>query len=261
MVAAVLDWTARCGSAAALKKELRMSIMIESLENRRLLSATITSIQAVSAVANTPVDTVVRGEKATLTALGVSASGEEKISSVVYFVDQNDDGLLNRGDTIIGASGNAARDYAITRLVDRRLDLGAQTVSAVARIRGKSEVSPTVNDTLTLITSPPTIKNLVAAPKKVKAGKNFTLNAAGTKDKDSTIAKVEFWFDVNNNGVIDGEDQLDFTDTDPKGGWKDLVSATSGGGNIAAGTYKFLAQATDSDGAVSNVVSADITVV
>ena len=238
--------------------------LVEALENRRLLSVALASIAANSAVEGTPTDTLVRAEKGTLTATAGTVSSDDKITQVIYFIDSNSNGTPDKGEFVVGKSGNAAKNFAVTKVVPKDTSTSDPLViTAVARGKqGKDDVSAAVTDSVTVINDAPTLKKLTAAPKKVKSGKDFTLIATGAKDKDGTIAKVEFWFDVNGNGVIDvGTDQLDFTDSDKAGGFKDLVHTLDNGVPIAAGTYKFLAQATDSDGGVSNVVSVDVTVI
>jgi len=230
------------------------SPVFETLEDRRLLSVSITSIAANSVVAGVPADTVVRGEKATLTATGVAATALDKITGVTYFLDTNSNGALDKGEKILGRSNNAAKSYAVNLLIKPKTALAPITVSAIATGKGKNNVSPAVTDVVTVVDDTPTVKRLVAAPKKVAVGGKLTLIATGAKDKDGTIASVGFWLDVNKDGQIDGGDILEGTDNNKAGGFKfDATALTAG--HIGGDTLTFLAQATDNDGSVSSATS------
>jgi hypothetical protein len=239
---------------------MRHLCQFETLEDRRLLSVAVTSIAADSAVAGLPTNTVARSEKMTLTATGVTATALDKITGVTYFIDNNSNGVPDKGDKIIGTTNNANKNYAVKTELKKNVALGSLTISAVARGKGRANFSPVVIDTVTVVDDPPTIKRLVAAPKKVLPSGKLTLIAVGANDKDGTISKVDFWLDVDKNGTIDPLiDTLVGSDTSKAGGFKADATGTTTG-KIGGDTLNFLAQATDSDGSVSTPVGAIVTI-
>lgn len=88
----------------------------------------------------------------------------------------------------------------------------------------------------------PSIAALGASPNSVTQGSNLTLSATGVADSDGTVAKVEFYRDVNENGVIEvGTDILLGSDTSAGSGW----TWTGSTGSFPLGTNHFLARAQD----------------
>ena len=235
-------------------------LVFESLENRRLMSVSVASVIAASFIAGTPQNTVVRSERATFTAGGVTASGGDTVRSVTYFIDTNSDGLLSKGDLVLGHSANAASSFAATGIIRSGLALGNLTISAVAQGKSsKSDLSAAVTQNVTVVNDLPIIRKITASAKKVFANKPLSLVASNVTDKDGFIAKVDFFLDVNGNGSIDAGDTLVGTDSDKAGGFK--VDASSVIANAAVGqSLSFLARATDSDLGISNTVSVGVLV-
>ncbi len=228
-----------------------MLFFFEPLEARRLLSVSLGSITATSAIAGTPANTVIRAEKATLTSGDISASADDRVSSVVYFADLNQDGLLDRGDTILGSSSKAAGNYAFTGLFNKKLTIGSVTIAAIAKgIHGKTDISTAATDAVTIGDDPPTIKKLTASS-KVVAGTKITIIASGARDQDGSVTAVEFWIDDNHDGMIDAGD-IDLGHGTPigkSGNWKFDVDTSLA---VSSTTATFVAQATDTGGAVSS---------
>lgn len=104
-----------------------------------------------------------------------------------------------------------------------------------------------------IINKPPVAVSLTTSPKPLsQPGGALTLTAKAT-DADGTIARMEFYRDSNNNGVLDlATDQKLGQDTDPTGGWSLTTIGTSA---FPAGDVRYFARATDNTGQVSNVVS------
>jgi hypothetical protein len=216
---------------------------IEALEGRRMLSASIGSLSADAL-------SVERGQRVTLTANDVSS--DTKVVS--FYVDSNGNGVLDDGDKKLNSDGTAANGFT-GRAQTKKLPVG--DVMFFAQGRDADGNLATAQTSVHLTNASPTLKRLTPAPKKIAHGKNLRLIANGAHDTDGTIASVSFYVDSNGNGLIDvGTDLLISTDSSKNGGFKASLDTTP----FAVGTMTILAQATDSDGGVSNVVSATVTV-
>jgi hypothetical protein len=104
------------------------------------------------------------------------------------------------------------------------------------------------------------IGSLSAQPTVLLPGGIIKLTANGVAD-DELITKVEFYRDINKNGLLelggDNPDLLLGTDNSVEGGWTlpDNFDTTG----LALGTYGFLARAQDNKNAFSNVVKVNVT--
>jgi hypothetical protein len=236
--------------------------LIETLEDRRLLSVTVTTIVGTSAVAGTPSGDIVRGQKATLSAQ-TSATTGDKVSSVTYFIDRNNNGTFDKGtDVLLGKSSSSKNNFAITKTIPTSTTLGDITVSAVATGKGKNNVSPAATQIFTIIDDNPTIKKLTASPSKVAAAGKLTITASSVKDSDGSVTGVELFVDTNHDGQIDqGDTDLGAaTQQGKSGNWKFdasslVATATSGQ------SFTILAQATDNDASTSSATSPVSTTV
>jgi hypothetical protein len=218
--------------------------IVEALEKRQLFAAGLVSVTATPS----PVE---RGLKLTLTANG-NTSDTKRVS---FWLDSNGNGVLDTSDKKIGQDGSPLNGLSKT-FSTKKFDLGA--VRFFARPETGGGVSgPSVSTTVTITDAPPTIKSVVASPKKVKRGKNLTFSANGVKDTDGTVGSVVFYIDNNANGSIDiGTDTFLGTDADKKGGFKFKPDTNT----LPVGTLTILAQATDNDGGTSNVASGTVLV-
>jgi hypothetical protein len=221
----------------------------EPLELRRLLSAAPT----IESLTIDP-STVGRGQIVTFTANNVVDS-DGTIRAVTFVADVNGDGIANEGDRILGVDPFGANGYSKKVRVPRTAPAGNIQILAIATDKTGDSSAPAAA-TATITNAAPTIKALVAAPPSLYAGKRLNIIAVGGRDTDGKIAKVDFYRDTNGNSLIDpGVDELFHTDDSPAGGFK--ASPDTVGQDPGAVTV--LAQATDNDGAVSNVVSTVIT--
>jgi C1A family cysteine protease len=111
----------------------------------------------------------------------------------------------------------------------------------------------------TVANRPPVVGSLTDSPDPVTASGTVTLTANDVSDPDGTVTSVAFYRESNGTPGLQtagGGDTLISTDTSSAGGW--TVAATTTG--LAVGTYTYYAQATDNQGATSNVVSTTNTV-
>ena len=214
---------------------------VEMLEDRRLLSASIGSLSADAL-------TVERGTPVVLTANDVT-----DIKVVSFYVDSNGNGVLDDGDKKLNSDGTGANGF-MGKAQTKKLPVG--DVLFFAQGHDVDGNMATAQTSVHLTNASPTLKRLTAAPKKLVHGKKLTLIANGAHDTDGTVASVSFYVDSNGNGLIDAGDVLLGTDSDKHGGYKNAPDTSA----FAAGTMTILAQATDSDGGLSNVVSTAVVV-
>jgi len=129
---------------------------------------------------------------------------------------------------------------------------------------GTSETTAAAEDLpvdVTVTNAPPFIVSLSNTPDPVRAGSDLNLSAIGVSDPDGpdTITNVKFYRESNGTPGLQtgaGGDTLVGTDSNSAGGWTATVATTG----LVAGYYTYYAQATDNQGAVSNVVSTISTV-
>jgi len=121
---------------------------------------------------------------------------------------------------------------------------------------GGENLDPSANTMTVHVTSvndAPTIGSLADDPDPLERGDDLTLTADAVEDPDGDVASVTFWRDANQSETLDDADEELGTDTDPAGGWSVVVSTAS----FPLGEATYFAQATDSGGRTSNVVSAN----
>ncbi len=220
------------------------AVAFESLEDRRLLAASIISVTP------TP-NPVERGIKLTLTSNGATSDTK----SVVFFTDANGNGVLDSTDKRIGRD-LAGRNGFNWRLNTKKLALGQIRFFAEPHAASGAAGTP-VSTVVTITDAPPTIKSLRTNFKTFHRGKTITLTAAGVKDSDGKVGSVAFFLDSNQNGTFDtGVDTFLAPDPDPKGGFKYQPDTNA----LPLGTQTFFAIATDNDGGTSNAASVAVTV-
>ena len=99
----------------------------------------------------------------------------------------------------------------------------------------------------------PEISILDVQPNPVNRGDNLTLTAMGVTDADGSIAEVDFYNDLDGDGLLDPTiDQFLGRDISAVGGYSVVVSTTG----WPLGSTTFFAQAVDDLGAVSDPVAS-----
>jgi hypothetical protein len=105
--------------------------------------------------------------------------------------------------------------------------------------------------------SPPTVASLTPSPDSLFPGAKLTLTAGGAADADGTIARVQFYRDVNGSGIFEpGTDTALGYGTLSAGAW----SWTGSTGALPYATVGFFARAQDNNNAWSPAAAATITV-
>ena len=132
------------------------------------------------------------------------------------------------------------------------------TGSAQITVRVTCADGSTLDDVFTVrVNAAPAIAGMTASPSTVDVDAPFALTV-GLATDDAGIARIDFYRDADGDGTLDTTvDPLVGSDTDGVGGWR--ASLTTAG--LALGSHRFFAQATDTDGALSNAISTTITVI
>jgi len=195
----------------------------------------------------------------TLTAQASDPDGS--VSLVRFYLDSNRNGVLDiNTDTLIGEDGNGSDGFT-TVIATAGLANADNRFFALATdneaLGGDTALAATV---VHVVTTAPVISDLTATPAQVTRRMSFTLSVGAAAD-DVGVAKIDFYRDSNNNGVLDvGTDVLMGTDTSPPsadGGWSFVTNANG----LLIGTQMFFARAADADGELSNVLSVGVEVV
>ncbi|MBA2113443.1 S8 family peptidase [Bremerella alba] len=106
----------------------------------------------------------------------------------------------------------------------------------------------------------PTLGSVSTNPSTVFLGETgaITISAKNVSDADGSVSKVTFYRDSNGNGKWDATDSVLGSDSTISGG---LASLTISNPFTSAGSQLIFAQATDNEGAKSNLVATSVTIV
>jgi ELWxxDGT repeat protein len=170
-------------------------------------------------------------------------------SIVNYQWDLNNDGL----DDVSGVTPSVTW----ATLTSLGMTLGNFTTSL--RVTDTFGVSTITTASLNIFNPAPVIASLSTSPSVVNLGGTVTLTANGVAAvaAGATLAKVEFYRDLNANSLIDvGIDKLLGTDTSATSGWTSKPLTTG----WAIGVNTVLARAQDNLGNWSDAVSKTLTI-
>ena len=182
-----------------------------------------------------------------------AADSDGTIANVKFYLDLDGDGTVSAGDTLLGTDSDGSDGYSYSFVVDGTWPAGEYQFLAIGIDNDGGETAPAT--ATVLINSLPTMTGL-DAPDEVVRGDSFTLTALDTDDSDGTVQSVDFYFDVNGDGLLDEGDELLGTDTDGDDGWS--FQADSSGMDL--GEARFLAAATDDLGYAGAAQAASVTV-
>ncbi len=201
----------------------------------------IPTLTSLSVSANS----VVRGQNVTLTASG-AADLDGTISRVDFYRDANNNGVADASE-LIGSDSNPAGGYTLAYNTIG-LPLGS-TMFLARAVDNDTLVSAPKSSSATITNAVPTIASLTTSAAVFVVGQGVTLTANSAADADGTIARVDFYRDANANGVADSG-ELVGSDSNPAGGYTYSLTSTQSG-VVPVGSVKFLAIATDNNGAAS----------
>ncbi len=176
------------------------------------------------------------------------------VDAVAFYRDANANGTLESGtDILLGLDTTEGDGWYLNKSVT--WPGGPHTYFAIARDnQGVWTLDQDAAVTTGYVNRPPTIQQLQDSPDPLRAGvHNLTLTAVNVQDQDGIVVKVEFWYDKDQDGVLNPDtDQKLGEDISSAGGWTVTVS-TAG---WSAGYRTYLARALDDKAAWSAVVSA-----
>jgi hypothetical protein len=226
-----------------LRAGRRMSLLLERLEGRLLLSAPV-----IQSLTDSP-DPVNPGATLTLTANNVTDADGDTIVQVRFWRSGNaifgdaDDVLLGNGSKIGvtndwrwtgAATWGPGTTYYFARATDSR-----------SEVSNPQMASGLVNDN-------PVVASLTGSPVPISRNEWLTLTANGVADTYGGVAYVNFYHDLNNNGVLDlGTDRYLGRDSDSTDGW-------TWGGTVQWDRGDYFAVAYDVYGAKSTPVKGHV---
>jgi len=197
----------------------------------------------------------------TITA-GNVADFDGTVSEVAFYRESNAIVGLQLGaggDTRLGTDANAADDFSLT-VSSAVLPIGPHTAYAVAFDNtGAGSLPISKQFQVTEVNQSPSIIFLSADPTRVAVDGRIQLTAGGVTDPDDPIARVEFYRESNFQPGLQtgaGGDFVLGSDAVFSGGWT-LSFDTLG---LPESHYTIHARAVDLRGAISNEVSAQVTV-
>ena len=221
-------------------------------DNTDLLSAAVAVTARINAAptiaALTPsAESVERLSFFVLTASGVA--DDTTIKSVSFYRDIDGNGEYSTADRLVGKGKRNPDGTWSFRASTAGFATGVNTFFAVAT-DANGGLSGAATTTTTIVNALPTAAGITAKPLVIaNLGDNVTLTIKTPKDRDGTIQRVQYFLDVDNDGIIDttGETPDLFLGESFNRGYA-LTVAT---GSFIVGNNTVLAQVIDNDGDVS----------
>ena len=127
----------------------------------------------------------------------------------------------------------------------------------VADTSGNYMATTTAGTFAVNISVPPSIASLSAAPNPVSVAGDLTLTANGVANGTGTVTLVDFYWDVNANGLIDAGEPLVGGAISGGSGWTCTFEVSE----LPIGANSYLARAEDNRGLWSNTVSTTATTI
>jgi len=191
-----------------------------------------------------------QGQNLDLSAVN-AADSDDSVDKVRYYRDINANGTLELDiDTEIGESGNDSTAFR-ARINTTGFPFGSVTILAQAE-DDFDALSNVVATTITILENPPTLTSIRATPALIpNAGTPVVLTGSGFRDRDGTVAGIEYWRD-NGDGVFNTDDDTFLGgSTTSRGGFR-FEAPTNG---FTPGTYTFFGRAVDNSGLFSTAVA------
>jgi cyclophilin family peptidyl-prolyl cis-trans isomerase len=252
-------WT--LGLSAAATTALRMGPAVFFI--RATDAYGLTSVATLNATVNTPptiaslvvAEPAHRGDRMTLTAIGVADTAPGVVKKVLFYLDSNDNGVLDVGiDKLLG-TGKLAAGAAALSVSSAGFPLGS--IRFFAQAVDNNGATAAAAATATIRNAPPTVTSLAAKPTGVARTKTVVLTAKGAADKDGAVARVEFWCLAGSGAFDPGTATQIGEDASSKGGYTFTYVIPA---DAALGALQFFARAVDNNGLAGNAVAASVTV-
>lgn len=191
------------------------------------------------------------GTLVTLTALNVT-DNDGTVTLVEYYRD-NGDGVFNADtDTLIGSAADASNNYRITAPTVA----GASTVRYFARARDNDFLFGEAKTVTNTQNTPPVVGTFTVSSSSVTRPSSLTLEVRNVSDS-SGVSRVEFWRDINGNGLLESDVDVRLGSASNIGGAYRITFDTR---ILPAGTIPFLAVAFDPQG-LTGLNTASVQVV
>ncbi|MBX3384412.1 MAG: peptidylprolyl isomerase [Phycisphaeraceae bacterium] len=217
-------------------------------------SVNVRAVPVIGTLVTSPVGTVRGGDPLTLTVQSVDAP-ETTTARVQFFLDSNGNGEFDAdADQLLGESDTPVEGrYSLTLNAG---DLSEGVARFFARaVNGFDLVSEVVTATVSVFVRP-TVGALVTPTQDVLRRANVVLSAVGIQTFQTPLRVVEFYRDVNGDGVITpGVDQRVGTSSS-RGTPSVRVSTKS----LPLGETQFLARAIDRQGLVSDAAAVQVQI-
>ncbi len=195
---------------------------------------------------------VTRGQGFTLTANTV-ADADGTVSRVDFYRDLNGNGAADGGE-LVGSDTVSGDGFSLVVASTAGYPLGGTQFLAIA-VDNDGASSAVSLTSVTVANALPTIASLTPSASTAARGQSVTLTANTVADSDGTVARVDFYRDINGNGAADGGELLG-SDSTSGDGFSLGVGSTVG---FPLGSTQFLAIAVDSDGGSSVISTAAVT--
>jgi len=240
-------------------------IMVRAQDNRNAYGETFTGTVGITNVAPvaptlgvTPAVVGTLGANITLTATNVRDT-EGTVGSVQFYRDNGDNIFDAATDALLGSDALAAGGYTLTIASSAMNGFSVGTVRYFARTIDNEGTAGNASASVThRINAAPTIGGLISSPETLSRTAGYTLTAQTVTDSDSpgtnNIRSVKFYFDTNNNGILDAADRLLGSGTRTTGTFNWSISRAGSTLPTTGATVRVFAQATDTDNA-TNVTS------
>lgn len=228
-----------------------VNFFARAIDNQGARSTTATTSVGINSVAPTltaltlaPTVTT-RPSTITLTATG-AADTDGTVAAVEFYRDANANNTFDAGvDVLLGTDSTIGDGFSL-QVSSASLAVGVNRLFARAR-DNDGVFSVARSAVITIANVAPTVGSVSAGPNPLPGGTaQVTLTANNVGDRDGTVARVQFFRDTNNNGVLDLADQNVGEDNNSAGGFSVTFSASN-----LSGSVRWFARATDNDNALS----------
>lgn len=205
------------------------------------------------------------GSSITLAASGVR-DVDGTVARVRFYEDLNNNGQVDATDTLLGEDTSAAGGWTLTTTA--LTATGTRRLLAVALDNDNAQSQP--GSLFVRVNEPPRIgdanSNLTVLGGPVARRSTFVIEATSVTDGDGTsapfssgvVSRVEFWRDLNANGIIDATDQALGNGTRVTGTTTWRLTASSTG--FATGSNTILARAVDAYGGIGAPRTTTVTI-
>jgi hypothetical protein len=190
----------------------------------------------------------------TLKLTATAKDPDGKIAKVAFYYDTDGSGDLNTGDVKIGEV-TGPYGWALTTTNTGAFATGAARYFAVATDNdGGTSNAKSATGTVNV---PPTVGSMTVTGGVLTRADKITMTAVNVADTPpGKIAKVDFFRDLDRDGIVDPTDKLLGTVyPNPAGAWSLTVSAAG----FAGGENRLIARATDNNGG-TGTATASVTI-